>query len=164
MEKKKHGLSKHPLYKTWHNMRSRCKNPNTTKYEIYGGKGVRVCKKWDENFVSFYEWSMANGYEKNLTIDRIDSDGDYEPDNCRWVDYKTQNNNLKSNHTLTYKGKTLSIYAWAREVGLKENTLSERIRRGWSVERALTTPKIIIDNFGEYNIEFKKRKEDKFES
>lgn len=159
MKHKMHGLSKHPLYKTWHNMRSRCNNPNATKYEFYGGKGIKLCKEWEGNFLEFYNWSMANGYEKGLTIDRIDSNKDYASDNCRWVGFYVQNNNLKSNHLITHNGKTLSIYAWAREVGLKENTLSERIRRGWSIERALTTPKINIVNFGEYNIEFKKRKE-----
>jgi hypothetical protein len=135
----KHGYSKHPLYKTWHNMRSRCKNPNATKYEIYGGAGISVCNDWDNNFVSFYNWSIENGWEKGLSIDRIDGKKGYCPSNCRWVDDKTQNNNLRSNHLITYNGKTLSVYAWADELKLNKKTLSERLRRGWSIERAFTT-------------------------
>lgn len=133
----KHGLHSHPLYKTWQNIISRCENPNATHYKYYGAKGIKVCGKWHK-FIEFYEWSIINGWRKGLTIDRIDGSKDYEPNNCRWVDYIIQNNNLSSNHLLTYNGVTLSIYAWAAKIHINPKTLGERIRRGWSVERALT--------------------------
>lgn len=136
--KPKHGLHAHPLYKTWNNIRSRCKNPNATKYKYYGGKGITVCEEWDNSFVAFYEWCISNGWRRGLSIDRIDPNKGYSPDNCRWADYITQNNHLSSNHFITYNGETLSVYAWARKLGMKQNTFAERIRRGWSVERAIT--------------------------
>lgn len=147
---KRHGLSKHPLYKTWHNMRSRCKNPNATKYYIYGGKGIKVCSEWDNNFKSFYDWSIRSGYKKGLSIDRINSNGDYEPNNCRWTTITKQNNNTSQNHLITYYGKTMTIAQWARYKGLSQKILSERIRRNWSIKRALSTPKVDIKNFGEF--------------
>lgn len=136
----KHGGCGTLLYKTWHNIRSRCKNPNATKYKYYGGKGIKICKEWDESFVVFRNWCYENGYKQGLTIDRINSNKDYCPENCRWVDYKTQNNNLSSNHLITYKGETHSVYDWAERLGMKHNTFGERIRRGWSIERAIETP------------------------
>lgn len=153
----KHGLSHTRIYKIWRNMRSRCENPNATKYHLYGGKGIKVCEVWAQDFTEFYEWSMRNGYQEHLTIDRIDGNDDYKPSNCRWVDFKTQSNNTSSTRYLTYNGLTLPLSQWADKVGLKHKTLSERIRRGWSVERALTTPKIDIKNFGNYVKEWKEK-------
>lgn len=138
----KHGMAGTKIYKTWHNIKSRCKNPKASKYENYGGKGIGVCAEWDSNFEAFLEWSNANGYKEGLTIDRIDGSKGYSPDNCRWVDYKTQNNNTSQNHLLTYQGKTLNITQWAEELGISQKMLSERIRRGWTTERALGTAKI----------------------
>ena len=121
-------------------MRSRCKNPKATKYEYYGGKGIKVCKEWDEDFICFYNWSINNGWAKGLSIDRINGNKDYCPDNCRWTTYTMQNNNLSCNHNITYNGKTQSIYAWAKELDISQKMLSERIRRGWDIKRAFTTP------------------------
>lgn len=135
----KHGLSKHPLYRTWINMRSRCNNPNSTKYEIYGGKGISVCDEWENSIELFYRWAIDNGWRKGLTIDRINSDSDYCPSNCRWVDYKVQANNTTQVHNITYDGKTMGIVAWSEELGISKKMLSERIRRGWSIDRAFTT-------------------------
>ncbi|STP30711.1 Uncharacterised protein [Enterococcus durans] len=146
----KHGMSGTRIYKTWHNIRSRCKNPNASKYENYGGKGITICEEWDSSFENFYEWAMENGYEEGLTIDRIDATGNYEPGNCRWATYKEQNNHLSTNHLITFKGETHNITEWAEIVGLSKKCLSERIRRGWEVERALTTSKIDMSNFGNY--------------
>ena len=86
----KHGLRKHPLYRFWANMKQRCYNPNGPKYHLWGGKGVRVCEEWRNDFIAFRDWAMANGWQQGLTIDRINSDGDYCPENCRWVDSATQ--------------------------------------------------------------------------
>lgn len=158
-----HGLSKHPLYKTWHNMRSRCKNPNATKYELYGGKGIKVCSDWDNSFQAFYDWAINNGWQAGFTIDRIDGDNDYCPQNCRWVDYKIQANNTTQVHNITYDGKTMGIYAWAEYLGIDKKMLSSRILRGWDIERAFTTPNIKQNgyNFGEY-MKYYKQKEGDF--
>lgn len=154
----KHGLSKHLLYKTWHNMRGRCKNKKASKYELYGGKGIKVCNEWDNSFISFYEWSLNNGWEKGLTIERLDSNKNYEPSNCIWATYKTQNNNTSQNHLITFNGKTMNITQWAKELNISKKMLSERIRRKWSIERAFSTPNVKANgyNFGEYIKIFKK--------
>lgn len=137
----KHGMAGTRIYKTWHNMKSRCNNPNATKYEIYGGKGIRVCDEWLV-FENFYKWAVSNGYEEGLSIDRIDGCKDYEPNNCRWVDYKMQNNNTSQNHLITYKDRTQNLTQWAEELGIDANTLGTRISRGWGIEKAITTPVI----------------------
>jgi len=91
-----HGKSDTRLYRIWKDMRRRCNNPNRKNYYLYGGRGIRVCEEWD-SFDNFYEWSMENGYENYLTIDRIDTNGNYEPDNCRWITRKAQNGNTRKN-------------------------------------------------------------------
>jgi hypothetical protein len=93
--KKIHGQSHTRLYNIWGGMKDRCSNPKNKRYNIYGGKGVYVCEEWKISFKAFYEWAIANGYRDNLTIDRINSDGNYEPSNCRWATYSEQNKNRK---------------------------------------------------------------------
>ena len=88
-----HRESRSRLYRVWSGMKNRCLNPKATKYEIYGGKGVKVCPEWLQSFENFRDWAMANGYTDNLTIDRIDGNGNYEPSNCRWTSYSEQNKN-----------------------------------------------------------------------
>ena len=88
-----HGNKHSRLYRIWCGMKSRCCNPNVPFYKYYGGKGIAVCEEWQNDFQSFFGWSMANGYEDHLTIDRIDNDGNYEPSNCRWVSVAVQNRN-----------------------------------------------------------------------
>ena len=138
----KHGMAGTKLYKTWHNIRSRCNNPKATKYENYGGKGISVCREWEESFERFMDWSLNNGYKEGLTIDRIDGEKGYTPENCRWTTYKVQNNNTAQNHLITFQGKTMNVTQWANHLGISKKMLGERIRRGWEIERALTTPKI----------------------
>lgn len=92
-KQKKHGESQTRLYRIWAGMKSRCSNPNSTKFSIYGGKGVKVCTKWANSFEKFRDWAMSNGYADDLTIDRIDSNGNYEASNCRWATYSEQNKN-----------------------------------------------------------------------
>lgn len=137
----KHGLGDTRIYSIWRNMKQRCNNPNATKYEIYGGKGIKVCNEWLD-FNNFYKWATENGYEDSLSIDRIDGNKDYTPDNCRWTTYQVQANNTTQNHYLTHIGKTQTISGWAEEIGIEQNTLNTRIARGWSVEKALTTKPI----------------------
>lgn len=152
MRKIKHGLCKHPIYKTWINMKSRCGNPNASKYNLYGGKGIKVCEEWENNVQAFYDWSMSNGWEIGLTIDRKNGNMDYSPDNCQWVTYRAQNNNTSQNHLIEYNGKCMNIAQWANYLGISYKMLSERIRRGWSTERALTTENVKSNgfNFGEF--------------
>ena len=138
-----HGYAGTRIYKIWKSMMNRCYDVNNKNYNIYGGRGITVCEEWHsiENFV---EWAFSNGYNDNLTIDRIDGNGGYCPINCRWADKITQNNNTSRNHLLTYNDQTMTIAEWARYTGLTYSCLNTRIQRGWNVEDALFTPTITI--------------------
>lgn len=132
-----------PLFTAWVNMRRRCTDKKRKlDYPRYGGRGIKVCGEWEKSFLAFYRWAKAHGYSEGLTLDRIDNNGNYQPDNCRWVDRKVQNGNRRNNHRITYHGKTKILAQWARELGVPANRLSYRLRRGWSVHRAFTTPKM----------------------
>jgi hypothetical protein len=132
-----HGDTKKRLYRIWWGMLARCENKNGKQYKDYGGRGIIVCKEWHD-YTIFRLWALTNGYKDNLTIDRTNADGNYEPMNCRWVDYKTQNNNRRSNHVLEYNGMKKTMMQWAEYLHMKYNTLHIRIKNGWTVERALT--------------------------
>jgi len=93
---KKHGESKTPLYAVWKSMKSRCNRETSNAYNLYGARGISVCEDWNNDYRTFRDWSMLNGYEAGLTLDRINNDGNYEPTNCRWTDWKTQNNNRRN--------------------------------------------------------------------
>ena len=147
--KPKHGFYKTKIYRTWQNMKSRCNNPNASKYYLYGGKGIKVCDEWANNFMSFYNWAMANGYKEGLTIDRLDSDKNYCPENCRWATYKEQNSHLKYSdkcaiipQIIEYNGEKMNLSQWAEKLGMKPKTLHARFERGWSIKRMLETPTI----------------------
>jgi len=132
-----HGLSNTRIYQTWLGIRKRCGNPNAYEYENYGGRGIVVCDEWKNNFISFYKWATENGYKENLTIDRVNNDGNYEPTNCRWADRITQQNNTRSNHPITINGKTHNINQWCRIAGLPRTTVKSRLRYGWTGEKLL---------------------------
>lgn len=135
-----HNQSNNRIYMTWQDMRKRCYNPKNVGYHNYGGRGIKVCQEWQE-FLPFYNWSMNNGYKDNLTIDRIDVNGNYEPSNCRWITRKEQGFNRRNNHLLTFNGKTQTMKEWSIETGLHYDCIRGRINDyGWSVEKALTTP------------------------
>ena len=124
------------LHNIWHGIKQRCNNPKATGYKYYGGKGIKICKEWD-TFIPFAIWAVFNGYDDNLTIDRIDSNGNYSQSNCRWVDYKTQGNNTSRNHFV--EGKTISQHADSGSMNYR--TMHNRIvRSGMSVEDALQAP------------------------
>lgn len=137
-----HGKRHTRIYNIWRNMRKRCQKEYDNHYKYYGARGIKVCEEWDESFQSFYEWAMKNGYTDELTIDRINVNGNYEPSNCRWVDIKTQNNNKRSVKLISYNGMNKTISEWADYVGLPHGTLYLRLHRShWSLEKALSTPK-----------------------
>lgn len=140
----KHGKSHSRLFPIWQSMRQRCNNPKNHAYDRYGGRGIKVCKAWDEDFEAFEKWALANGYDENAvgkscTLDRINNDGDYEPRNCRWADGKVQNNNKNNCVFIEYSGQRKTIAEWSEITGLSHSTILGRIRRGWGVEEALTT-------------------------
>lgn len=141
MAKTIHGMSHSRLYQIWNAMRQRCENPKAISYKYYGKKGISVCKEWKE-FKNFCAWALNNGYAANLTLDRKDSNGNYEPSNCRWATNKEQQNNTSYNRLYTYNGETLNVMQWAKKFGLPPNMLYKRLLRGWSIEKALTTKKL----------------------
>ena len=127
-----HGESGTRLYGVWKAMRYRCGNENDHAFKYYGGRGITVCLEWDESFVAFRDWALANGYEKGLTIDRINNDGNYSPDNCRWATMKQQHRNGRQNVHTTINGRTRTIAEWAEIAGIKYKTLAARHKAGWS--------------------------------
>lgn len=136
---KTHGLSNTRIYRIFHDMHRRCEDESRDSYSIYGARGITVCPEWSgkDGFIRFYEWSMENGYEDRLSIDRIDSNGNYSPDNCRWADDITQANNTRCNKHITCAGETHTIAEWGRITGIKSSNISERLHYGWSIEEAL---------------------------
>lgn len=133
-----HGMTYTRLYRIYKHIMNRCYNKNDVRYNQYGKRGIRVADEW-LSFEPFMEWAISNGYDDNLSIDRIDVNGNYTPENCRWADRITQANNKTSNQKYTYHGKTLTIAEWAREYNMHYKKLWKRLHSGWSIEQALTT-------------------------
>lgn len=129
---KKHGMSKTPTYETWFCMKNRCNNPKDARYKDYGGRGIKVCKKWYK-FENFYEDMGVR--PKNKTIDRINNNRGYEPSNCKWSTRAEQSNNMRSNRYICYKENIKTMSEWSRCLGIKLTTLRQRIKSGWSVEK-----------------------------
>lgn len=140
LEERKYYLCGTRIHNIYKNMKTRCYLKTKGDYKYYGGRGISVCDEWKESFIAFAEWAIASGYEDGLTLDREDNSGNYSPDNCRWVTRQRQSNNMSSNHVITFNGKSLSIADWAREIGIKPDTIFNRIRDDWSEEDALTIP------------------------
>lgn len=140
-----HGLGKPATYSHWVNMKTRCYNKNSVKYKTYGERGITVCDEWLD-FKNFHEWAITHGYEDGLTIDRIDNDKGYCPENCRWVTRLQQAKNKRNNHMITYNGITDTIEGWNTRLGYYPDCIRRRIvDRGWDVIRALTTkPRTMI--------------------
>lgn len=130
-----HGYSKTKLHTVWRNIKARCSNPKHPAYARYGGRGIKLCDEWLV-FSRFKDWALAHGYDESLTLDRVDNDADYAPDNCRWVDMKAQARNRSNN--VRYRGKTVG--EWSELCGIKASTLYNRICKGWSLERAISEP------------------------
>lgn len=130
------------LYSVWITMKQRCYNNNATDYENYGGRGIVVCETWRDSFEEFKMWAYENGYDENAskgicTLERKDVDGNYEPSNCKWTTMKEQSNNKRNNVFISFNGEIKTVSQLSQEYGVKYITLYNRIKRGWSIEKAL---------------------------
>lgn len=132
-----HRLSRTPMHKLWLSMLNRCSNPNERGYKNYGGRGIKVCARW-QTFTNF----LADMGERpvGMSLDRIDNNGNYEPGNVRWANQSEQSNNTRANRRITAFGRTLNLIQWARESGVQRSTIEQRLKRGWPAEIAVSKP------------------------
>lgn len=141
-----HNLSNHPLRYKLKGIKSRCLNKNATAFHNYGGRGISVCDQWCNDLKSFYIWAMENGYQEGLTLDRIDNDGNYCPENCRWITNKEQQRNKRTNRLITAWGETKSFIEWTEDPRCKATApaLKTRLKNGYTPEEAMsfTGPKM----------------------
>jgi hypothetical protein len=135
----KHGKTGGRLYRIWHHIKGRCLNKRDYSYKYYGARGIAICNEWLD-FVPFYNWAVNNGYNDNLTIDRINNDGNYEPENCRWIDRTLQAKNRRFVKLFNIEGETLCVAEIARKYNIPRKTLANRIKKGWGLEKAITAP------------------------
>lgn len=124
----------------WQSMKQRCYDENSISYKNYGKRGITICNEWLNNPTNFYDWAMANGYRENLTIDRIDVNGNYEPNNCRWVIWKKQCENKRNNVIIEYNGEKECVSYFIKKYNLNEFAIYDRLRRGWSIKDAIEIP------------------------
>jgi hypothetical protein len=132
------------IYRIWRGMKTRCENSNDYHYEFYGKRGIKVCNEWGK-FESFYDWAMANGYTEALTLERIDNNGNYEPQNCRWATVKEQCNNRRTSRFITHNNVSHTLAEWAKITNMQPGTLAYRLNSGWSINKALTTPVRVVN-------------------
>ena len=135
-----HRMKNTRLYDIWRGMKKRVGLKTLHNYEEYGGRGITACQEWLDSFEVFRDWAMENGYRDDLSLDRIDNDGPYSPENCRWATQKEQNNNKRNNHVVTYEGKEMTVTQLAEITGIERHTLYRRLNSGWDVEKAVSTP------------------------
>lgn len=128
------------LYGIFSGMKKRCYNTNSQFYKNYGGRGIEICDEWLSDYQNFKKWAWENGYSDELSIERVNVNGNYEPSNCTWIDMRLQAKNRTNVAAIEYNGKTYTIRDLAKEVGIKEHTLAARLRAGWSVEEAVSAP------------------------
>lgn len=134
-----HGKHKSKEYVAWQSMRRRCMDSSNERYESYGGRGITVCEEWRNDFAAFYNHIGPAPY-KDASVGRQNNDGNYEPGNVAWESRTQQQRNMRSNHLITYNGKTQCLSAWAEELGVTRSALESRIRKGWDIDRAFTQP------------------------
>lgn len=137
LSKTTHGGKGTRLYNTWCSMKDRCYSQNNKSYGYYGARGIRVDQQWLKDFAAFRDWSLANGYKDNLTLDRIDVDGPYTPNNCRWVDMRMQANNRRNSIYITLNGETHTCSEWSRITGINYDTINNRYHAGMTPEEIL---------------------------
>ncbi len=135
----KHGLRNHPLYKVWSNIKDRCYNVRQQNFHNYGGRDIRMCDEWKNDFKKFYKWCIINGWKPYLQIDRRENDGNYEPNNCRFVTCKINANNRRTSRYLTFEGQTHTISEWSDILNIPRGVLMTRLNLGWNVEKTLST-------------------------
>lgn len=128
------------IYTIWSCMKNRCYSPQHQNYKIYNGKGITICDEWKNDFMSFYYWAINNGYQKGLSIDRIDNKGNYCPQNCRWTTKEQQMRNKTNNKMIKYKNQIKCLAEWCDILNLKYETIQSRFNRGWSIEKTFETP------------------------
>lgn len=133
-------MSNSRLYRIYQGMKTRCYNENDKDYKYYGGRGIEICDEWLNSFNAFHSWATNNGYNGDLSIDRLDNDGDYTPDNCRWATPKQQSSNQSSNLNLKYKGEDITVNEIHKLTGLNKRTIRSRLDSGWEVETIINTP------------------------
>jgi hypothetical protein len=134
-------MSKTRIYRIWAAMKNRCNNKNDVGYKNYGGRGIRVCSAW-QRFEPFHEWAFAHGYEEELTIERIDVNGNYCPENCTWVEPFFQSRNTRRNIVVEYKGDKKCLKGWCEVLSLPYDNIHDRVSKGWDVVAAFETPVI----------------------
>lgn len=137
---RRHGGFGTRLYRIYYGIKTRVYNSKDPNYALYGARGIGICTEWDKSFVAFREWALQNGYADDLSIDRIDVNGDYEPANCRWSTAKEQGQNRRTNRYLTVNGESKTLTEWAKETGLSPTAIRSRIRAGKTVTEALSIP------------------------
>lgn len=125
------------LYHIWIAMKARCNNPTAHAYEQYGGREIKVCPEWNDNYLNFKDWALSHGYNDNLSIDRIDNNKGYEPDNCRWVSPLKQANNKRNNNYLVYQNETKTIAEWARQFNINYKWFYRHIKKGFTIQQIL---------------------------
>ena len=135
----KHGMKNTRLYRIWHGIKGRCLNSKDKAYPLYGGRGVTICKEWQDNFMNFYDWAINNNYSDKLTLDRINCNGNYEPSNCRWTTMKEQQRNRRNNKLIIFNGETKCLSEWAERLDINPNSLARRLKK-MDIETALTLP------------------------
>jgi hypothetical protein len=128
VEMKTHGMTNTRLYHCWTDMKQRCTNPKNAHFKYYGGRGIKVCEEWN-NSTNFIEWALKNGYRDDLTLDRINVNGNYEPSNCRWATIKEQANNKTNNVFYTHNGETLTLAQWCERLGLNSQCISSKVHK-----------------------------------
>ena len=148
-----HGKCDTRIYEIWASMKKRCLNKNCQSYDNYGGRGIIICDEWLK-FENFYTWAIENGYNDNLTLDRVNNNLGYNPNNCRWANRYTQANNKRNNVLITYNGKTQTLPQWCRELNLPYATIWDRVQKGWTDEEILTTPIKKITPHKKYILEY----------
>ena len=127
-------------------MKERCYNAEFDRYKDYGARGIQICQEWLESFDNFADWAYENGYKTNLTIDRVNNDGNYEPSNCRWITLKEQTRNTRNTKWVLYRGQRKPLVVWCEELKLPYDAVHNRIEKGWTVEDAFEKPLFDKDN------------------
>lgn len=143
----RHGFSKERLYRTWTDIKSRCFNPNTGYYSEYGGRGITMCVEWREDFVVFREWALNNGYEDDLTIERLDVDGDYTPRNCTWIPMSAQGFNRRATRFVTFQDLKMTANEFSKAFQINHRAVVRGVDRGWDADRIIVHADWRLDRY-----------------